>query len=244
MPVRSDRRFETLLMKIVSYDIGVRFTLRSEIISELATYGVIAKGADGLCEILNPIYHYCILQAFKPLVNGLENEYLPADNTAGFRDYLTSIDDIDMALLLNNFSDFMARAGFRVLQVPETPQEFIGQHLLLAYLDQFVQLVGGVMYFEVPTGRGRMDLVIFYNTHKYVVETKIWEGNRRYQEGKRQLAAYLKLEGATEGYYIVFDHRQDPEQQVETETIDGVTVRSYVIPVVQERPSDERLRDA
>ena len=239
-----DRRFETLLMKIVSYDIGVRFTLRSEIISELATYGVIAKGTDGLCEILNPIYHYCILQAFKPLVNGLENEYLPADNSAGFRDYLTSTGDIDMTLLLNNFQDFIARAGFRVLQVPDTPQEFIGQHLLLAYLDQFVQLVGGVMYLEVPTGRGRMDLVIFYNTHKYIVETKIWEGDRRYQEGKRQLAAYLKLEGATEGCYVVFDYRQTPEPRVETETIDDVTVRSYVIPVVQERPSDERLRDA
>ena len=242
--IRRDRRFETLLMKIVSYDIGVRFTLRSEIISELAMYGVIAKGADGLCEILNPIYHYCILQAFKPLVNGLENEYLPADNTAGFRDYLTSIGDIDMTLLLNNFQDFVARAGFRILQVPDTPQEFIGQHLLLAYLDQFVQLVGGVMYLEVPTGRGRMDLVIFYNTHKYIVETKIWEGDRRYQEGKRQLAAYLKLEGATEGCYVVFDYRQTPEPRVETETIDDVTVRSYVIPVVQERPSDERLRDA
>lgn len=46
-------------------------------------------------------------------------------------------------------------------------------------------------------------------------------------------------EGTTEGYYIVFDHRQDPEPRVETETIDDVTVRSYVIPVVQERPSDE-----
>jgi hypothetical protein len=242
--IRRDRRFERLLMKIVSYDIGVRFTLQNEIISELATYGVIAKGADGLCEILNPIYHYCILQAFKPLVNGLENEYLPADNSAGFRDYLTSTGDIDMTLLLNNFQDFVARAGFRILQVPDTPQEFIGQHLLLAYLDQFVQLVGGVMYLEVPTGRGRMDLVIFYNTHKYIVETKIWEGDRRYQEGKRQLAAYLKLEGATEGCYVVFDYRQTPEPRVETETIDDVTVRSYVIPVVQERPSDERLRDA
>ena len=242
--IRRDRRFERLLMKIVSYDIGVRFTLQNEIISELATYGVIAKGTDGLCEILNPIYHYCILQAFKPLVNGLENEYLPADNSAGFRDYLTSTGDIDMTLLLNNFQDFIARAGFRVLQVPDTPQEFIGQHLLLAYLDQFVQLVGGVMYLEVPTGRGRMDLVIFYNTHKYIVETKIWEGDRRYQEGKRQLAAYLKLEGATEGCYVVFDYRRTPEPRVETETIDDVTVRSYVIPVVQERPSDERLRDA
>ena len=242
--IRRDRRFESLLMKIVSYDIGVRFTLQNEIINELATYGVIAKGANGLCEILNPIYHYCILQAFKPLVNGLEGEYLPANNVAGFQDYLASTGDIDMTRLLNNFRNFIARAGFRVLQVPDTPQEFIGQHLLLAYLDQFVQIVGRIMYLEVPTGRGRMDLVIFYNTHKYIVETKIWEGNRRYQAGKNQLAVYLKLEGATDGDYVVFDHRQDPEPRVEVETINDVTIRSYVIPVLQERPSNERLRDA
>ena len=239
--IRKDPRFERLLMKIVSYDIGVRFTPQNEIINELATYGVIVKGPDGICEILNPIYHYCIMQAFKPLVNGLEGEYLPAENTVGFRDYITSTDEINMTLLLNNFQDFIARAGFRVLQVPDTPQEFIGQHLLLAYLDQFVQLVGGVMYLEVPTGRGRMDLLIYYNEKKYVVETKIWEGDSRYQAGKKQLAAYLKLEGTTEGYYVVFDHRQEPEQRVETETIDDGTIRSYVIPVVQERPSSERL---
>lgn len=40
-----------------------------------------------------------------------------------------------------------------------------------------------------------------------------------------------------EGYYVVFDHRAEPEPCVQTETIDGVTIRSYVIPVVQEVPS-------
>ena len=85
---------------------------------------------------------------------GLRMNILPADNIAGFQDYLTPDGDIDMVTLLNNFQAFIARAGFRVLQVPDTPQEFIGQHLLLAYLDQFVQLVGGVMYLEVQTGRG------------------------------------------------------------------------------------------
>ena len=235
--IRRDRRFETLLMKIVSYDVGIRFTFRNELINKLATYGVIAKGADGLCKIVNPIYHYCIMQAFKPLVNGLENEYLSADNISGFRDYLTSAAEIDMAPLLNNFRDFITRAGFRVLQVPDTPKEFVGQHLLMAYLDQFVQFVGGVMYLEVPTGRGRMDLVIFHNARKYIVETKIWEGDSRYQAGKKQLAAYLRSEGVTAGYYIVFDHRQDPESRVETETLEGLRVRSYVIPVMQEPPS-------
>ena len=77
------------------------------------------------------------------------------------------------------------------------------------------------------------------NQRKYIIETKIWRGDSRYQAGKKQLAAYLQLEGTTEGYYIVFDHRQEPELHVETETIDDVTVRSYVIPVIQERPSDE-----
>ena len=136
--------------------------------------------------------------------------------------------------------DFIARAGFRILQVPETPQEFIGQHLLFAYLDQFVTSVNGAMYMEVPTGRGRMDLVILHNQRKHIVETKIWRSERGYAEGKQQLAAYLSTEDVMEGYYVVFDHREAPEPRAETETINGLTIRSYVIPVVQE-PTTKRI---
>ena len=235
--IRRDRRFETLLMRITASEESVNFNLRNELISELFTYGVIAKGADGLCEILNPIYLYCILQMFKPLINGLEPQYLPEDTDKGFRDYLTPSGHIDIVPLLDNFRDFIARAGFQILQVPDTPRESVGRHLLLAYLDQFVKLVGGVMHIEVQTGRGRMDLIITHNQRKYIVETKIWRGDSRYQTGKRQLAAYLKSEGAVEGYYVVFDHRVTPDPRVETETVDGVTIQSYVIPVVQKKPS-------
>ena len=153
-----------------------------------------------------------------------------------------------MGPLLDNFKDFIVRAGYKILQVPEctshlgeirrkTPQEFVGQYLLSAYLDQFVRTVGGTMFLEVPTGRGRMDLLISFNEQKYIVETKIWEGPRRYAAGKKQLASYLKLEGAMEGYYVVFDHRMNPEPRVEAEVLEGVTLRSYVIPVLQEVPS-------
>ena len=235
--IRRDPRFENLLMRIMARDEGVDFNLRSDIISELATYGVIARGPDGMCEIVNPIYLYCILQAFKPIVNGLEDAYLHEESREGFLDYLTPIGRIDMGLLLDNFRDFIARAGFKILQVPDTPQESVGRHLLLAYLDQFVKDIGGFMHIEVQTGRGRMDIIITHNQQKYIIETKIWRGENRYQAGKKQLAAYLRTEGVTEGNYIVFDHREDPEPQVETETIDGLTIRSYVIPVMQEPPS-------
>lgn len=240
--IRRDPRFENLLMRIMSYEEGVPFNLRNELINALATYGVLARGTDRMCKIVNPIYLYCILQTFKPIVNGLEQEYFPKDTGTGFGDYLTPTGQLDMEALLDNFQAFIARAGFRILQVPETPQEFVGQHLLFTYLDQFVASVNGAMYMDAPTGRGRMDLLIIHNQKKYIVETKIWRSDRHYAEGKQQLAAYLATEGTTVGYYVVSDPREVPEPRTETETINGLTIRSYVIPVVQERPSRRSFR--
>ena len=238
--VRKDPRFQTILMRIVSYENSVPFNADNDIINELATYGVIAKGIDRICEIANPIYLHCIIRAFKPIVNGLERDYFPEGTEESH--YLTSTGQIQMERLMDNFRDFIARAGFRILQVPETPQEFIGQHLLFAYLDQFVSSVNGAMYIKVPTGRGRMDLLILHRGRKYIVETKIWRSDRSYAQGKQQLAAYLSTEDVAEGYYIVFDHREVPEPRTETETINGLTIRSYVIPVVQDLPSEEARR--
>ncbi len=235
--IRSDPRFEDILMKVVSYEKGIGFNLDNELIDELTTYGIIAEGSDGMCKIVNPIYHHRIMQAFQPLINGLENEYFSDDSTSNFLDYLTPDGKIQMQPFLDNFMDFIARAGHRILQVPQTPQEFVGQYLLFTYLDQFVRLVRGTMYLEVQTGRARIDLLILNNQHKYIVETKIWEGESLYQAGKKQLAKYIKLEGAEEGYYIVFDHRKQPVTLAETDIQDGYTIRSYVIPVIQEAPS-------
>lgn len=235
--IRRNRRFESVLMRIASYERGLRFNADDEIMDELAMYGVITKGPDGMCEIVNLIYQQRILQAFKPLINGLEGEYFSEENGDDFIDYLTPDGVIEMESLLDNFQAFIARVGFRILQVPDTPQEYVGQYLLYAYLDHFVNIAGANMFLEVQTGRGRIDLLVVRNQRKYIVETKIWEGDRYYQAGKKQLAAYLKSEGAQEGYYVVFDHRNNPTARVETETVDGLTIRSYVIPVMQEQPS-------
>ena len=235
--IRRNPRFESLLMRITAHDDGLVFNLRDDQISELATFGVIKQGIDGICEIANPIYFYCIIQTFKPTINGLEQEYLPEDMRDGFRDYLSENGNINMDALLDNFRDFIARVGFRVLQVPDTPQESVGRHLLLAYLEQFVLLVGGFMHIEVQTGRGRMDLLITHNKRKYVVETKVWRGEVSFEKGKRQLASYLKSEGTSEGFYVVFDHRSNPIHITENNTVEGFEIRSYVIPVIQEKYS-------
>ena len=242
--IRRDPRFEITLMRIAFYGSNIPFTLHNEIISELATYGILTDGDDGMCQIQNPIYLHCIIQAFKPIINGLEDEYLPEDGPIDFTEYITESGELEMHALIENFKNFIARAGFRVLQVPDTPQEFVGQYLLFAYLDAFVKIVGATMYLEVPTGKGRADLIIGHRDRKYVVETKVWRGERVYEAGKQQLAAYLTSEGEMDGYYVVFDYRQRSDPRVETDTVAGHLIRSYVIPVVQEPPSQTaRLED-
>ena len=42
--IRRNPRFESILMRIASYETGIRFNPDDEIISELATYGVITRG--------------------------------------------------------------------------------------------------------------------------------------------------------------------------------------------------------
>ena len=75
--VRRHPRFETLLMEVCSYEVGIRFNIHNDFISELVTYGVLKAGTDGYCQITNPIYHHCIIQIFQPILNGLERTYLP-----------------------------------------------------------------------------------------------------------------------------------------------------------------------
>ena len=46
-----------------------------------------------------------------------------------------------------------------------------------------------------------------YN-EKYVIELKIWRGERAHQKGLIQLADYLESQQMDEGYLLVFDHHK------------------------------------
>ena len=65
--IRRDPRFEKLLIRIMSYKIGLPFNIDNEIMHELVTYGIIVKGTNRMCEIANPIYQHHIRQNIKPL---------------------------------------------------------------------------------------------------------------------------------------------------------------------------------
>ena len=66
--IRRNPKFEKLLMHITFYEKRRRFNLDDEIISELATYGIIGEDEYGMCQIRNPIYLQRILQLLQPSI--------------------------------------------------------------------------------------------------------------------------------------------------------------------------------
>ena len=90
--IRRDLRLEKMAVRIAFYGSKVKFTLYNETVSELATYGVITNGQNGMCEILNPIYQHCIIQALKPLTNDLEDEYFSEEVPAAFSEHINPTD--------------------------------------------------------------------------------------------------------------------------------------------------------
>ncbi len=54
-----------------------------------------------------------------------------------------------------------------------------------------------------------MDLMVTYGRQEFIVELKIWRGDKYEQRGRDQLAEYLAVRGKDEGYLVTFDFLKD-----------------------------------
>ena len=180
------------------------FNLNNAFVSELYTQGVIDQDEHGNCRIANPIYSEVLLAAFRPVRVGMQTAILV--NGYDFRVHVVD-GQLQMAALLSRFREFVERRGREAFKVTEMPQEVTGQYLLMAYLDLVVRQFGGDLFSEVDSGTGRLDLIVVYRGHRYIIETKIWRGPAEFDHGLTQLVDYLTTEGETRGYYVIFHAR-------------------------------------
>ena len=67
----------------------------------------------------------------------------------------------------------------------------------------------------------RLDVVIVYNNHKYIIELKIWRGDSYYQKGLKQLADYLEDNKQDKGYLLVFDFNEGKQYKREDLVVEG-----------------------
>lgn len=208
------------------------YNLNDPIIGELQLHGVISETSEGACQIANPIYSAVLLAAFRSRQSGLQGAILA--NGYDVRPHIVG-DQLRIDRLLSRFRAFVERRGREAFQVTPTPQEATGQYLLMAYLDWLVREIGGDLFTEVDSGNGRLDLIVVYRGHRYIVETKVWRGPHKFDAGLDQLEGYLETEGETEGFYVVFHARPNvygklPDDQLEYTIQRGrATIHVYLV---------------
>ena len=89
--------------------------------------------------------------------------------------------------------------------------EHNGKLIFLTYLKPLINS-RGFYHFESQTrDNGRIDLVVDYLKQQFILEMKIWYGDKRHEEAYDQLAGYLKSKDMDCGYLLTFDFRKTPD---------------------------------
>ena len=108
--------------------------------------------------------------------------------------------------------------------------EFLERHGRLLFLCFLKPIVNGTgFYYVEPETRdgGRMDLVVSFGGEEFVIELKIWRGEKYEVEGKVQLAEYLKTRNLDEGYLVTFSFLKNKTVQEEPEWVEHDGKRIY-----------------
>ncbi len=120
---------------------------------------------------------------------------------------------LNMEHVVTRFADLMHQ------EYRKNDEEFLERQGRLVFLSFLKPIINGIgFYYVEPQTRDnrRMDLVVTYDKQEFIVELKIWHGDKYEELGRDQLSEYLAIRGMDEGYLVTFDfskNKQDAEPQ-------------------------------
>jgi hypothetical protein len=130
--------------------------------------------------------------------------------------FLKENDSLNIKKIIEKFQDFMKE------QYSSKDKSFLernGRLLFLAFLRPILN-GRGFDFKEVQISEEkRLDIVITFGPHIYIIELKIWRGDSYHQKGLVQFCDYLNLQNQTSGYLLIFDLRRESNRIGESERI-------------------------
>lgn len=133
---------------------------------------------------------------------------------------------LNMELVLERFTRLYS--NLYNSQRNEKFDEDEGRKKFLFYIKPIINGVGN-FYVEARTrNMRRTDLVIDYLGKQYVVEMKIWHGDRYNQEGEEQLADYLDALNLTKGYMLTFNFNKRKKANSVRKIVRGKELIEYM----------------
>ena len=100
---------------------------------------------------------------------------------------------------------------------------FLEKHGRLVFLSYLKPLINGAGFYHIEsqlTDRRRMVLVVDYGRHQFILELKIWRGERHEKDAYEQLCGYLCRKHADTGYLLTFDFRRAGHKATKARWVD------------------------
>ena len=202
------------------YDVlilGMRrsFSYDNPIISMAYQYGYIKFDRRYAVVIFNKIFETRISNYFVT-----KNEQSkPHNRTNEVYHNIATDDYFNMELCLEKFATFFNQDIF-----PTKDKKLLEIQYRISFLSYLKPLLNGVGHYHYESGLSderRMDLIVNYGRHEYLVELKriFTESDRT--DGIQQLLGYMDGRGADVGYYLTFDFRKKSESKVEWLEFEG-----------------------
>jgi type II secretory pathway predicted ATPase ExeA len=233
--VQKAREKKSFMLRLLFDNEPVAFTVDNPDIAWLYANGVV-ENRDGNVDILVPLYAKRLINAFRPIING-ETQYFINSPHETINQYLTPKGELNVNELLKAYRAYVRRRGFRAFDTVHL-KEGAWHYSLDGFIYFFIQRLGGQTYVEVPSGRGRTDILIRYQGQSNLIETKVYSDVTYFKRGKGQLAEYLKSEALVEGYYVVFSQKHTEKDKLNfEEVIQGKRIYTHIIPIQFEQAS-------
>ena len=165
------------------------------------TYGIFKNNGGSRLQIHNQIYEQII---YNYMISKIETAVEP-DRYHHYGQFALPNQELDIEAILLKFQAFMKE------QYREKDQKFIereGRLIFLAYLKPIVNSKGHIFIEPQISDEKRLDIVITYYQHKYIIELKIWYGAKLHEQGLLQLVDYLERQNQNKGWLLIFEHQR------------------------------------
>jgi hypothetical protein len=166
----------------------------------------------------------------------LSNYFISKNETSGDGAKITGVlqydivkdGKFDMELCLRKFAEHYAEL------FSEKDTEFLERHGRLVFLSYLKPLINGQGFYHIEsqfTDLRRMDIIVDFGRDQFIVELKLWHGEKYKQEAYKQLLDYMNSKKAETGYLLTFDFRKNVNKQTQAEwaEIEGKKIFDVVV---------------
>ncbi len=232
--VEKAKKYRKFVEQLLFKEFPRKYMIQEERIKELTVNGVITADENNNIVFGVPLYRKCLHAAFAAPMNGESEEIM--ENLV-IADYFLPNKQLNIDKIIREYQTYAKRRGFRYFMHKDEKGKLTGlKEAALVYsfdtfIHSFLAVLKGKSYLEPHVALGRSDLLINIKGSEFVIETKIFYDSVQFEEGKTQLAYYIKGLNLTEGVYLVFAKSTitNPILQEADEIIEGVHIKTYLV---------------